>query len=113
MSANQALSDRVSGGGSSAKTQIYHLQALGLLRERIATAHELLAVSDPTIMTIVILAIASEIFHSDYSSMQSHLDGLQKIVAIRGGLQSLGSPEDQLSAKICRLVSSQPQVTII
>lgn len=105
LSANQALSDHLSGGPESLNGHIYQLKAIRSLQDRISKPDVELASSDATIMAIVTLALSSEMFHSDYESTRKHLIGLNRLIAVRGGLQALTYAQHDLLSKICRSVA--------
>lgn len=81
--------------------QHYLVKTLQLLRERISCPSSPLAVSDPTIMAVVVLALASEAL-GDSPTLTNHLEGLMRMINLRGGFDRVGSGESHLAAKICR-----------
>lgn len=57
---------------------------------------------DSTIMVVINLAMAAE-FEGDLTTVRTHVDGLLKMVSLRGGFRSL-SMHNNLQVKVCRYV---------
>lgn len=85
----------------SKETQFHLLKTLQLLRGRISNSGDPLAVANQTIMTVVVLAFASEVL-GESSVLVNHLEGLTRMVGLRGGFGRVGVESDMLAAKICR-----------
>lgn len=60
---------------------LYHLQQ-SIMDQTTATTR--------TTMSIVILLASTTAFLGDFETSQKHMDGLHKLVTLRGGLKSLG-----------------------
>lgn len=65
----------------------HHSTALRLLRERLAVPNGEDKLSDPTILVVLYLTLHAH-FTDDYHTAKHHMDGLLKIVDIRGGLRA-------------------------
>lgn len=63
-------------------------KALRLLRERLLSGDEKIKVSDPTILVVMALAFHARMM-SDYGSAKHHMDGLRKMVHLRGGIAAV------------------------
>ncbi|KAJ3550273.1 hypothetical protein NM208_g66 [Fusarium decemcellulare] len=71
---------------STNATAIIHLhKGLNLLRERLVADDDESKVSDSTIGVVLKLASAAH-FNGDYEASKQHMDGLRKMVNLRGGL---------------------------
>jgi hypothetical protein len=68
---------------------VHHSTTLQLLRERLAAQDEDAKVSDSTIFVVLCLANIAH-FINDYESARHHLEGLRKIVDLRGGIYAFG-----------------------
>ncbi|KAL5089488.1 hypothetical protein Trisim1_005184 [Trichoderma cf. simile WF8] len=66
---------------------MHHSRALQLLRERLAAKHEEVKISDPTILVVLALAGHAHMIN-DYETAKTHIDGLRRIVQLRGGLST-------------------------
>lgn len=89
LSASHAYFDCLSGFDSATVHQgrpsYHHLsRCLQLLRARLADEHDKLKLADTTIMAILCLTSYSNRLHQD-----NHLQGLHKIIELRGGLKSM------------------------
>lgn len=62
------------------------------------------AISDGTIMTVFFLASSAEMMN-DLATVSNHIEGLEKIVSLRGGVRSLTS-NNNIQVKVCRYVLS-------
>lgn len=93
--------------GPSSRLAAFHLaQTLHLLQARLhdfGLGQRDSALSDSTIMTIVFLVMSSE-FAGDFAAAEKHLDGLLKIITLKGGLKCL-STHNNVQVKVCRYVS--------
>ena len=77
-------------------------QALQLLQARLNEYefdHES-AVSDSTIMVVITLATAAELTE-DYATVANHIQGLEKIITLRGGVRALNA-HNNIQVKVCR-----------
>ncbi|CAM1509475.1 Fc.00g032140.m01.CDS01 [Cosmosporella sp. VM-42] len=63
----------------------HYSAALRLLRERVSVPSKLDNVWDPTVLAVLYLASYAH-FMNDYDTAKHHMEGLGKIVSIRGGL---------------------------
>ncbi|RDW84448.1 hypothetical protein BP6252_02038 [Coleophoma cylindrospora] len=68
---------------------LYFTKTIRLLRERLLLADEQANVSDSTVFVILTLAMVSHQFGGHFSA-RYHLEGLHRIVTLRGGLESFG-----------------------
>ncbi|KAL7941240.1 hypothetical protein V8C42DRAFT_335722 [Trichoderma barbatum] len=73
--------------GAGKMVMMHHSRALQLLRERLAAKHEEVKISDPTILVVLALAGHAHMVN-DYETAKKHIDGLQRIVNLRGGLST-------------------------
>lgn len=87
------LSKRLSG-----RTLRYLRLTIDLLQKRLGNPKEQL--EDITIATVVSLAMVADIV-GDVEATQAHVNGLKKIVRMRGGIKGVES-NTALLAKICR-----------
>lgn len=77
-----------SSNSSVSKTSMLHyLKALKLLRERMANGNDDIRLSDTTATTIMTLVCYARLTGDDKSA-RHHLEGLYKIVNLRGGVSS-------------------------
>lgn len=65
----------------------HHSAALRLLRERLSISNNGDKVSDSTILVILYLALHAH-FTNNYNTAKHHMEGLRKIVDMRGGLSA-------------------------
>lgn len=65
---------------------VHHSAALKQLRERLSNEGEQIKFSDSTVLVILYLAMHAH-FTDDYDTAKHHLQGLRKIVDLRGGLR--------------------------
>jgi hypothetical protein len=63
----------------------HHSEALKQLRERLADQEEPIKFSDSTVLVILCLTMHAH-FTDDYNTSKQHMEGLRKIVDLRGGL---------------------------
>ena len=100
----RAFVDAASYGGQiSRQAAFHHDQTLQLLQGRLnafAQGQRDLVFCDSTIMVIIILATAAELT-GDFASAKNHIDGLLKIVSLRGGVASLNT-HNNMQVKVCR-----------
>ncbi|KAH7011900.1 hypothetical protein EDB80DRAFT_713134 [Ilyonectria destructans] len=99
---SEALLDESLGRGRSVLTQFHLVKTLRLLQERISIPNDPLAISDQTIMTVVTLALAAQIF-GDRAGLENHMQGLTRMVNLRGGFGTLRTSTHELPSKICRV----------
>lgn len=98
---SEAWLDESLGRDRSLSTQMHLLKTLRLLQERISVPGDPLAISDQTIMTVVTLALAAQVF-GDRAGVENHMQGLQRMVDLRGGFGALKTSTHELPGKICR-----------
>lgn len=67
----------------------HHSAALRLLRERLSVHNSGDIVSDATILVVLYLTLHAH-FTNDYDTAKHHMEGLRKIVDMRGGLTAFG-----------------------
>ncbi|KAH6985703.1 hypothetical protein BKA56DRAFT_715144 [Ilyonectria sp. MPI-CAGE-AT-0026] len=99
---SEAIQDESLGRGRSVLTQFHLVKTLRLLQERISIPNDPLAISDQTIMTVVTLALAAQIF-GDQAGFENHMEGLIRMVNLRGGFGTLKTSTHELPSKICRV----------
>ncbi|KAH7149653.1 hypothetical protein B0J13DRAFT_663415 [Dactylonectria estremocensis] len=99
---SEAWLDENLGRDRSLSAQMHLLKTLRLLQERISVPNDPLAISDQTIMTVVTLALAAQVF-GDRAGVENHMQGLQRMVDLRGGFGSLKTSTHELPGKICRV----------
>ncbi|KAF7535772.1 hypothetical protein G7Z17_g13151 [Cylindrodendrum hubeiense] len=97
---SEAYLDESLGRNRSESTQFHLLKTLRLLQKRISVPNDPLAISDQTIMAVVSLALAAQYF-GDRDSVENHMQGLQKMVDLRGGFGTLETSTHELPSKIC------------
>ena len=77
---------------------IYHyIQTIALLQRRLAAGDEEKSISDATMQVVIGLGKVAA-FRGDVSVARQHLEGLYKMVMLRGGLQAV---DRKLMIKIC------------
>lgn len=100
----RAFMDRTSHGGKISRQAAFHYaQTLQLLQARLNAFEQgqrEAVFGDSTIMVIFILAAAAEIT-GDFGAVENHVDGLLKIVSLRGGIRSLNT-HNNMQVKVCR-----------
>ncbi|KAK4060766.1 uncharacterized protein Triagg1_10609 [Trichoderma aggressivum f. europaeum] len=84
---------------------MHHSRALQLLRERLAAKHEEAKISDPTILVVLALAGHAHMIN-DYETANKHIDGLRRIVHLRGGLSTF-SYHPKLSIELLKYATRQ------
>jgi hypothetical protein len=82
----QTYFDLMRGRNSSQPSQI-HLKTLQLLREKLSFGDEKAQLADTTVCVVVNLATHAHISGDDKSA-KHHLEGLRKIIELRGGLNN-------------------------
>jgi len=104
MFAVRAFVDRASHGGQiSGQAAFHYAQTLQLLQARLNAFEQGqrdIVFRDSTIMVIIILAAAAELT-GDFAAVENHIDGLLKIVSLRGGVGSLNT-HNNMQVKVCR-----------
>jgi hypothetical protein len=93
------------GGRRSDYMSHMHLKTLHLLRTRLSIVDETLRVANPTLFAIAGLVLHARIFGED-DSAKHHLEGIRKIVDLRGGLVNFTQPT-KLITEILRYVSAR------
>ena len=100
----RAFVDTASNGGQISRQAAFHYaQTLQLLQARLNAFEQGqrdMVLCDSTIMVIIILAAAAELT-GDLTAVENHVDGLLKIVSLKGGLRSLNT-HNNLQVKVCR-----------
>jgi hypothetical protein len=72
-------------------------KAIGLVNQRLATPDALAGSS----ISVVNFLVVREMFRGDRNSAEIHLNGLRKMIALRGGLSVL-QDDHSLALKICK-----------
>ena len=88
--ASQAYIFQISGRTYSAaarRVTAHHSAALRILRERLAVSDAKNPVSDATVLVVLYLALHAH-FSNDDRIAKHHMEGLRKIVDMRGGLKA-------------------------
>lgn len=75
-------------------------QTLRLLQARLFDYDQTSAVSDSTIMVVIMLATIAELM-DEKATVENHIRGLEKIVKLRGGLGGLNTHRN-MPVKVCR-----------
>lgn len=75
-------------------------QTLKLLQARLNADDQTSAMSDATMMAVMMLATVAEIMN-EHLIVESHIKGLEKIVKLRGGLKALDTHVN-MHVKVCR-----------
>ena len=70
------------------QAMIHHSAALNLLRERLSVSKSGDAILDSTILVVLYLTLHAH-FMNDPTTSKHHMEGLRKIVHMRGGLRAL------------------------
>lgn len=100
----RAFVDTASQGSQVSRQAAFHYaQTLQLLQARLNAFEQGqrdLVFRDSTIMVIIFLAAAAELT-GDFTSGENHVDGLLKIVSLRGGVGSLNT-HNNMQVKVCR-----------
>jgi len=100
----RAFVDKASDDGQlSCQAAFHYAQTLRLLQARLTAFQQgqrEMVFRDSTIMVIITLAATAEITH-DFSAVENHVDGLLKIVNLRGGIGSLNT-HNNMQIKVCR-----------
>lgn len=82
----------------------YFQKTIRLLQDRLDRPDDPQTISDPTIMVVSVLGLTTEVT-GDYMAAKKHMEGLRRMVDLRGGLEMLRFDNARLPAKVCRLVS--------
>ncbi|TAQ83723.1 hypothetical protein B7494_g7953 [Chlorociboria aeruginascens] len=77
----------------------HYAKTLQLLQARLNDPDRTSAISDATIMVVITLAATAELT-GDFAAVITHIEGLEKIVSLRGGLPALNTHNIQVKA--CR-----------
>ncbi|RFU81113.1 hypothetical protein TARUN_1090 [Trichoderma arundinaceum] len=95
----QTCNEIYSNNGNSSPKALYYLSQTFNYVTRLLAGPD--ALSDSTIMIVVTL-ISQELIRKGYGALKVHLDGLQKMIQLRGGLSKLeGNPA--LLLKVCKV----------
>ena len=83
------------------KVAFFHYgQTLYFLQDRLDRLDFTLAISDATIMVVITLTQIAELM-GDLVAAANHIQGLMKMVSLRGGVRALTS-HNNLQVKVCR-----------
>ena len=85
---------------SSTLACFHYGQTLQLLQARLNGFDQTLAISDSTIMVVITLAQAAELTR-DLTAVANHVNGLSKMVSLRGGVRALNT-HNNMQVKVCR-----------
>ena len=100
----RAFVDTASHGGQISRLAAFHYaQTVHLLQTRLNAFEQGqrdVVFCDSTIMVIMILAEAAELT-GDFAAAENHINGLLKIVSLRGGVGSLNT-HNNIQVKVCR-----------
>jgi hypothetical protein len=96
----RAFIDGTSQGPKAPLACFHYDQTLQLLQARLNNSEHTVAISDSTIIVVITLATAA-LTTDDFTAAANHLDGLLKMVTLRGGLQSLNT-HNNMPVKVCR-----------
>ncbi len=100
----RAFVDRTSHSGQISRLAAFHYaQTLQILQARLNAFEQGqrdIVFCDSTIMVISTLAEAAELT-GDFVAAENHIDGLLKIVSLRGGVGSLNT-HNNVQVKVCR-----------
>ncbi|EHK41992.1 uncharacterized protein TrAtP1_011660 [Trichoderma atroviride] len=83
-------------------THFYFQKTLRLLQDRLDKPGDPLSISDPTIMVVSVLGLTAEVT-GDSMAAKKHMEGLRRMVDLRGGLEMLRFDNSRLPAKVCRI----------
>ena len=78
----------------------HYAQTLRLLQDRLYDFDQTYAISDATIMVVITLASVAELMN-EHATVENHIRGLEKIVALRGGVRALNT-HTNMPVKVCR-----------
>lgn len=97
----RAFVDTKSLGGRESRMAAFHYaQTLRLLQAQLNASVDGSSISDATIVVVVTLAQVAEL-SEDCSTAMNHVEGLIKMVAMRGGLRAL-TAHNNMQVKVCR-----------
>ncbi|KAH8700088.1 hypothetical protein BGW36DRAFT_373329 [Talaromyces proteolyticus] len=80
--------------------RFHYAQTLQHLQARLDASDKTLATSDSTIMVVFFLASVAELT-KDFATVATHINGLDKIVNLRGGVKALNT-HNNIQFKVCR-----------
>ncbi|KAK5998039.1 hypothetical protein PT974_00409 [Cladobotryum mycophilum] len=98
----QAYLDLCRGRPQSPITQFHLLKTLRLLQKRLDMPDDPCSISDATIMVVSVLALIAE-HGGDVDAVRNHMQGLRRMVDLRGRLEMLRFENSRLPAKVCRV----------
>lgn len=78
----------------------HYAQTLELLQARLLEYDQTSAISDATIMVVVLLASVAELMN-EHATVENHIRGLEQIVRLRGGVRALNT-HTNMPVKVCR-----------
>lgn len=96
----QMWEDRAANSQLSRAACIHYARTLQLLQARLMEHDETNAVSDATIIVVIMLATVAGLMN-DYATLENHIRGLEKIVKLRGGVRAL-TTHTNMPVKVCR-----------
>lgn len=78
----------------------HYAQTLQLLQVRLSESDYTCAISDATIMVVIMLASMAELMN-EHATVANHIRGLERIVRLRGGVKALNT-HTNMHVKVCR-----------
>jgi hypothetical protein len=96
----EAFSDKFSHKKLGSTARFHLVKTLQHLQARLYEFDKTLAISDSTIMVVVLLASTAELM-DDLRAAENHIQGLEKIVNLRGGVWALNI-HTNMHVKVCR-----------
>lgn len=87
------------GPGASSSKALHHMsETFALVNKRLQGEHAL----DDSTLALVISLINQEQIRNEQKGAKIHIDGLKRIVGLRGGLKNLERANVPLVLKICK-----------
>jgi hypothetical protein len=96
----RACIERTSQNQLSHLACFHYAQTVQLLQTRLNEVDRTSAISDATIMVVVTLATVAGLTE-DFTAVENHIKGLEKIISLRGGVRSLNT-HNNIQIKVCR-----------
>jgi hypothetical protein len=96
----RVVEDKVSQLHLNRLACFHYAQTLQLLQARLYDFDQTCAISDATIMVVTTLASVAELMN-EHATVENHIRGLEKIVALRGGVRALNT-HTNMQVKVCR-----------
>lgn len=96
----RAFLDGDPNGAKSQAASFHYALTLQLLQERLNEFVHTSTISDSTIVVVVTLAMFA-LSNADFATAANHINGLYKIVSLRGGVRKLNT-HNNMQFKVCR-----------